>query len=261
MPLCLREAEMLARLKGARRWVLRGTDYHVGATIRWRALAAAVAPLLAGPKNVLDAGSGNGVHAFRLAQRYPHSTFHGVELDAAHVSSCQARSASEPLPNLTFEQGDLTRPLGHAIYDLAYSIDVLEHIEDDRRVLAHLTEALRPGGRLLLHTPLTPQRHWLRRFDLERATRDDHVREGYGEAELLSKVREAGLEPLSLRYTHGRWGTLAWELWQLARWRIVAKLLLWPLAMVLVRVDGMGRLAWGNCVLLEARRPDGDGNA
>jgi len=247
----------LARLKAARRWALRAVDYHVGAKIRWRWLRRAVRPLLApGAHRVLDAGSGDGQHTFHLARRYPQTTFHGVELDAEHVAACQDRLQSEPLPNLTFTRGDLTEPLGTEPYDLVYSVDVLEHIADDRAALDNLARVLRPDGRLLIHTPLTPQRHWLRRFDLDRAARADHVREGYGEEDLKAKVRAAGLEPVSVRYTHGRWGTLAWELWTLARWRLLAKLLLWPLAMFLIGLETVFPPAWGNCILLESRRPE-----
>ena len=248
---------MLSRLKALRRWALRAVDYHVGAQIRWRWLQRALRPLLAGKAlRVLDAGSGSGLYTFRLGRRYPRCTFHGIELDAAHVATCQARLQNEALPNLTFAQGDLTQPLLIEPVDLAYSVDVLEHIGDDGAALRHLAQAMRPGGRLFIHTPLIPQRHWLRRFDLERAPRDDHVRQGYLEEELRAKVRAAGLEPVCAMYTHGRWGTLAWELWQMLRWQLVPKFVLWPLAMVLIAVELLSPPAWGNCILLESRKPE-----
>jgi len=262
----------MAKLRAVRQWALRVVDYHVGAEIRWCWLRRAVAPWLASLPSidegrpltgeergdtlrVLDAGSGNGEYAFRLARRYPQVTIHGVELDGDQVAACRARLRAEPLPNLTFAQGDLTRPLETSGYDLIYSVDVLEHIADDGAALGNLARALRPGGRLLIHTPLVPQRHWLRRFDLDRCVRADHVRPGYGEAALKAKVREAGLEPMAVRYTHGRWGTLAWELWMLARWRLLAKLLLWPLIKLLIALELVFPPAWGNCILLEARKP------
>jgi len=247
----------MTKLEAARRLLPRAASYHVGAKIRWRRLRRSVSPLLAaGAPRVLDAGSGNGEHTFRLARRYPQATFHGVELDATHVTDCQTRLQSEPLPNLTFARGDLTLPLGRDAYDLVYSVDVLEHIADDRAVLANMARALRPGGNLLIHTPLTPQRHWLRRFDLDRCGRDDHIREGYGEAELRDNVSGAGLVPTQVWYTHGRWGTLAWELWKLAGWRLLPRLLLWPLAMFLIGLETVFPPAWGNCIFLEARRPE-----
>jgi len=236
------------------RQALRAWDYHVGATIRWRWLERAVAPVLSqGAPQVLDAGSGNGDHTFRLASRYPRATFHGVDVDAEHVAACQARLGVMPLPNLTFSQADLTASLGTALYDLIYNVDVLEHILDDRAALANLARALRPGGSLIIHTPLALQRHWLRRFDLERCPRSDHVRQGYHEEDLRAKVQDAGLEITSVRYTHGRWGTLAWELWMLARPNLLARVLLRPLAMLLINLEMAGSSDWHNCILLQAR--------
>jgi len=252
---------VLERLKALRRRTVRAVDYHVGAQIRWRWLQRALRPILAGQAlRVLDAGSGNGQYIFRLARRYPDCTFHGVELDAAHVAACQAHLQREDRPNLTFSQGDLTQALPIEPVDLIYSVDVLEHISDDEAALGHLAQALRPGGWLFIHTPLRPQRHWLRRFDLERAPRHDHVRQGYTEDELRAKVRGAGLEPVGAIYTHGRWGTLAWELWQMLRWQLVAKVLLWPLAMVLIGLEMLAPPAQGNCILLESRKQRAPGD-
>lgn len=239
--------------QAAWRQALRSLDYHVGATIRWRWLRRAVVPLLnQGAPRVLDAGSGNGDYAFRLARHYTRASIHGVDVDGEHVAACQARLSATPLSNLTFAQADLTESLGTEVYDLIYSVDVLEHISDDRAALANLARALRPGGWLIIHTPLTPQRHWLRRFDLERCPRPDHVRQGYNEEDLLNKVRASGLEVTSVRYTHGRWGTLAWELWMLARPYPLAKVLLWPLTMLLISLEMASPSDWHNCILLQA---------
>jgi SAM-dependent methyltransferase len=222
--------------------------------IRWRWLQRAVAPLLAaGAPHVLDAGSGNGDYAFRLASHHTQVAIHGVDVDGEHVAACQARLDVTPLSNLTFAQADLTESLGAEAYDLIYSVDVLEHISDDRAALANLARALRPGGWLIIHTPLAPQRHWLRRFDLERCPRSDHVRQGYNEDDLSDKVRASGLGITSVRYTHGRWGTLAWELWMLARPYPLAKALLWPLAMFLISLEMAFTSDWHNCILLQAR--------
>jgi SAM-dependent methyltransferase len=248
-------ARWRSKLQPAVRKIARALDYHVGALIRWRWLQRAVAPLLADAAKVttvLDAGSGNGDYAFRLARRYTHTTFHGVDVDKEQVAACQARLGVTPLPNLTFAQADLTAPLGTEVYDLIYSVDVLEHISEDRAALASLATALRPAGWLIIHTPLAPQHHWLRRFDLERCPRADHVRQGYNEQDLRTKVGESGLQVASIRYTHGRWGTLAWELWKLARPVPLAKALLWPLAMLLISLEMTCPSDWHNCILLMA---------
>jgi len=246
---------ILSKFSSSYRRLARALDYHVGAKIRWRWLSRSLHPYLSvDGVRVLDAGSGNGDHTFRLARRYPTATFHGVELDASHIVRCQGRLEQEGLTNLTFSRGNLLDPLGDEDYDLAYNVDVLEHIDDDVAVLENITRALRSGGTLFVHTPLTPQRHWMRRFDLDRAKRGDHHREGYGFDELKLKALSVGLERVEMQFTHGRWGTLAWELWSLLRWRPIAKVLLWPLAMFLVVLETQVPHTRGNCVLMEATK-------
>ena len=226
--------------------------------IRWRWLQRAVAPFLErNAPHVLDAGSGNGDYAFRLASRYPRAIIHGVDVDGEHVTACWARLQATPLPNLTFAQADLTESLGVEEYDLIYNVDVMEHITDDRAALAHLARALRPGGSLVMHTPLAPQRHWMHQFDVERRPRADHVRQGYNEQDLQAKVQGSGLEITAVRYTHGPWGTLAWELWSLARPHLLARVLFWPLAMLLIALEMVYPSDWRNCILLTATRPAG----
>jgi SAM-dependent methyltransferase len=227
--------------------------YSVGSIIRWRWLARSVSPLLQGSAlHVLDAGCGDGSYAFRLARRYPAATFHGLDLMEKRLDRAKERLGLEPTPNLTFALGDITRSLGTACYDLVYSIDVFEHIPDDRAALAAIAEALKPGRRLFLHTPLSPQRHWLRRFDLDHCHRDDHVREGYTVADLEEKARAAGLEPIAAHYTHGRWGTLAWEIWMLTKERLWSRIVAWPAIRILIRLELARWPVWGNCVLFEA---------
>lgn len=243
-------------LRTIRQRLKRFRRYHVGVIIRWEWLLRAIEPLLArGAMRVLDAASGDGTYAFRLARRYPQATFHGVELDAEKVRRCAKRLEKERLPNLTFEEGDLLDPRGKEEYHLVYSVDTLEHIGDDRKVLAHFAAALRPGGSLLAHVPLVPQRHWFRRFDLDRRRDPAHVREGYRIGELEEKARSAGLETVRVRYTHGRAGTLAWELWRIAERNALSRSLLYPAIRTLIALETTRRPTRGNCLLLEAQRP------
>lgn len=230
--------------------------YHVGVILRWRWLARSLAPLLDGKAlSVLDAGSGSGRNAFRLARRYPQATWLGVEINPDQVRRCQAQVHEGQLPNLAFVQGDLTQPRDAETFDLIYSIDVIEHIAEDRLAIRNLAQALRPGGHLLLHTPLAPQRHWFRRFDLDQRVEPLHVRAGYTIDDLQAKVRAAGLEPTAVIYTHGRWGTLAWELWRLVEdHRLASSLLRIPVE-VLMAIELALPPRAGNCVLIEAVKP------
>lgn len=54
-------------------------------------------------------------------------------------------------------------PFPDAAFDLAMAMDIIEHVEDDEPVLRELARVIRPGGTLVLSSPLHPDR-WTR-FD------------------------------------------------------------------------------------------------
>ncbi len=233
----------------------RRLDYHVGEAIRFRWFLRLVVPLITSEtKTVLDAGCGTGKHAFYLARAFPHLEVTGLDNRPNVVAQAEAKARQMGLNNLHFIEGDLTANLPPSAYDLIYSIDVLEHIEEDERALSHMAGALRPGGWLAVHTPLTPQTHWFRRFDLDRLKNPLHAREGYRRGELETKIERTGLQVERRAYTHGPWGTLAWELWKWSRYRIGRTLLLLPLIRLLIAVEVRQNLQDGNCVFVIARR-------
>jgi SAM-dependent methyltransferase len=245
----------LEALKSLRRRALRATDYHVGEQIRRSALLGALGPLLTnGVRQVLDAGSGNGRNSILLARKHPGLRFRGIDIDPAQVAAARDAAGRLALRNVEFAVADVTEPVGESEFDLVYNIDVLEHIEDDRRVLSNFARALRTGGWLVLHTPLSPQRHFLKRCDLSACVNPLHVREGYRPGELEEKIGGVGLEVKKRIFTHGRCGTLAWDLWKANRSRLLRKVLLRPVIQSLVWVEGSGRASPGNCILVAAQK-------
>ena len=58
------------------------------------------------------------------------------------------------------QAGEITAlPFADERFDLVTAFDVVEHVENDRRVFAELTRVLKPGGRLIFSVPLHPA-HW-----------------------------------------------------------------------------------------------------
>ena len=88
--------------------------------------------------------------------------------------------------------------------DSVVCLNVLEHIEDDRRTLADMYEVLEPGGRLVLLVPA---------FQSLFGTLDVHLHHfrRYEKAELESKIREAGFAIEDLRFVN-RPGIFGWWL-------------------------------------------------
>lgn len=95
--------------------------------------------------------------------------------------------------------GDLGElPLESGILDVACCMEVLEHVEDDRRALAEVARVLKPGGTLVLTVPnrLAPL-PLVERLGLEsvhdRPGPEHHVRPGYDASEITALLTQAGL--------------------------------------------------------------------
>ena len=248
----------MPNLKAANRRLAQRADYHIGDVIRTRWLWRYLQPLLdADARRVLDAGAGAGQHALEVAKRYPQADVLGLDNRPEAIQVAQAEVQATGLRNLHFSIADLTQPLADGDFDVIYSIDVIEHIDNDRAMLRNLAQALRPGGHLLIHTPLTPQRHFFHRFDLDRNVNKLHVREGYRRGELEAKAQEAGLTVERSVFTHAAVGTLAWEVWRIVRPWAVLKTIARPFLMALAIYETNRLHDDGNCILLAARKEPG----
>ncbi len=154
--------------------MLEATNYNA-----W--LARTVAGQLHGNR-VLDFGAGQGLFASLLRER-------GVDvvclepdgglrkgLERSGFAVCEALSAVEP-----------------GAFDSIYSLNVLEHIEDDAAALRQLSAALSPGGRLVLYVPA----FMLLYGEMDRLV--GHYRR-YRLAGLVRQVRDAGFSVRHARY-------------------------------------------------------------
>lgn len=94
---------------------------------------------------ILDAGCGSGRNMIELAR---HGTVTGVELSDTSVELARAREAGEVIAGSLLEM-----PLPDDSFDLAVSLDVIEHLEDDLTALRELRRTVAPGGSLLLTVP------------------------------------------------------------------------------------------------------------
>jgi SAM-dependent methyltransferase len=94
---------------------------------------------------ILDAGCGSGRNMVELAR---HGTVTGVELADASVSLARERGAGEVIAGSVLEM-----PFEAGSFDLAASLDVIEHLEDDLTALRELRRVVAPGGSLLVTVP------------------------------------------------------------------------------------------------------------
>jgi SAM-dependent methyltransferase len=94
---------------------------------------------------ILDAGCGSGRNMVELARQ---GTVTGVEVSRPSAEIARARAVGEVI-----EGSILEMPFSAESFDLAVSLDVIEHLEDDVAALRELRRVVVPGGRLLVTVP------------------------------------------------------------------------------------------------------------
>lgn len=159
---------------------------------KWEALSTAAGDPRG--KDCLDLGSDNGVISWLFRERGGRWTSADLTDETVEAIS---RMTGEPAVRLH----DARLPFPDAAFDLVVMADLLEHVEDDRLLLAELARVLRPGGRLVLNLPhakalgvLPPLRHALGLTDRWHG----HLRPGY----TMRSLRR--LLPQALRVTASR---------------------------------------------------------
>ena len=122
------------------RYILHFESAIEGAVVRW-------SNALPGGSLVLDAGAGECQYAEHFGQhRY-------VPVDLGVGDSAWSYARLDAVADL------LCLPFRDAVFDAVLNVVTLEHVTDPARVIAELYRCLKPGGTLLLVTPLEWEEH------------------------------------------------------------------------------------------------------
>ena len=187
------DRSLLVRMFGFRAAFLHGDAMMLD---RWRFVCRHL-PRTGNGERLFDVGCGTGAFTIGAAQRGYEAV--GLSWDERNQRVAQERARICGADKASFPIGDarqLDALTGHAgAYDYVLSLENIEHILDDRKLITDLAACLKPGGWLLLSTPNHNYRAVTPEDDgpFEREEHGWHVRRGYTPAMLRELAAAAGL--------------------------------------------------------------------
>jgi len=126
---------------------------HFWFRARNRLILWALEKYATGFESFLEVGCGTGFVLSGVARKYPSARLSGSEIFVAGLGF-----SAERIPHAKLMQMDARHIPFVNEFDVIGAFDVIEHIEEDEKVLAQFHAALKPGGYLLL---TVPQHAWL----------------------------------------------------------------------------------------------------
>ncbi len=163
-----------------------------------------------GPREIVDAGSGFGQYSYFLGKQNKDWKIVGLDVKEEQIEDCTRFFQRIGFSHIQFQYADLTAYHENNRFDLALSVDVMEHILEDVKVFENLCQALKPGGMLLISTPSDQGGSDVHDHDHESFI-DEHVRDGYNMEEIKEKLSRAGFSKSEARYSYGTPGKISWR--------------------------------------------------
>jgi SAM-dependent methyltransferase len=143
------------------------------------------------PLRAIDLGGGVGGWVRYLADRRSEHFQRIVLSDSSQVALTMAGQILPP--GVDRYQIDLMSLGWKDEWDIAFMLDVIEHIPDDIRAVSQATKALKPGGLLFVATPAF-QQFWSYNDDFA-----NHLRR-YTRSDFKAIAKQTGLKLLDSRY-------------------------------------------------------------
>ena len=160
---------------------------------------------------ILDAGAGFGQYTYWLYSKSWAYKILSVDVKEEQVADCNRFFREIGSEKVLFKVEDLTTFHMDDSFDLALSVDVMEHILEDVQVFKNIHRSLKPGGMLLISTP-SDQGGSDVHGEGETSFIEEHVRDGYNINEIQEKLRTAGFSRVEARYSYGTPGKISWRL-------------------------------------------------
>ena len=161
--------------------------------------------------SIYDAGSGYGQYTYFMTKHLMPCQVYSVDIKEKWISDSRDFFNQQKISNVDFAVEDLTKLEHRNKFDLIVCVDVMEHIEDDKKVFQNFYNALTKGGYLLINSPSVYGGSDVHDDD-EQSFISEHARDGYSNEDLESKLKPLGFSTYRTRYTYGFWGDKAWRL-------------------------------------------------
>lgn len=161
--------------------------------------------------NIFDAGCGYGQYSYFMNKNLMPNEIYSVDVKEKWINDCKEFFHSSNIDSISFAVEDLTKIEHENKFDIVVCVDVMEHIEEDKKVFENFYRALKPNGFLLINSPSI-----FGGSDVHDEESDsfisEHARDGYSLEDLSDKLTPLGFKIYKHKYTYGFWGDKAWRL-------------------------------------------------
>lgn len=160
----------------------------------------------------VEAGCGTSDYTIPPAHIYKDATIVGVDIAEDNIKMGKFYSLKKKLRNTVYILKGIEEFKSHKPADLISCIGVLHILPNDAEALQNMVDNLKPGGRLLLYVPIYQLSLWKiterlsNRFPHADYLQQHKVKYFYKPDEVKAKMKKAGLEIESFKYTYGKAG-------------------------------------------------------
>lgn len=190
--------------------------------------------------NILDLGCGYGEYSYMMAKGLPHVNITALDVDPDALKNVRFAQSKLQLNNLTIHEGYI-ESLPKEEFDLIYSVDVFEHIPEDKMPFAEAYKKLKPGGYLMVKMPNITQSSvfpaaWFEEH--EAWLKHEHPGQIYSLEALKNRFTKEGFNIIFASQTDGILSRLSWEIAYLMKKRgSLFQLLSLPFCKGLISLD------------------------
>lgn len=125
---------------------LRGEPSYVWRSGQERRLAMLAEQVPLQNARFLEAGTGLGTYAAHIQERYQ------AQVDAFDIEVERVKEAQAQIPRVIVAVGE-AMPYPDNTFDVVFSNEVIEHVNDDREFAREMVRVTRPGGHIALFCP------------------------------------------------------------------------------------------------------------